>query len=185
MNRVFVLLAAVPMFCLASFGSTSVATVSSAEPVSLSGHSVSAPGVSSWPLVAGDEIATSTAPATILFQDGSSVALSAKSSARLTGTSFRPKLVLTAGSLNYRLVSGSKVALSRSADVEGDASAGGPNSGGSPSGQPAGAVVAPPQTMSHAAAIAGILTAVGVVMVIPTQTLTQSSTSSLPPISTH
>jgi hypothetical protein len=184
MNRITLLLTAVAALPLAGFASTPLATVSSAEPVTLAGHSISAPGVSSWPLVTGDEIATSTAPATILFRDGSSVALAAKSSARLTGTSVQPKLVLMAGTLNYKIVPGSKLVLSKSAA---DNSVADSDSGsGSDAGSIAPASKAPAAAahgISHGAMIAGILAAAGVVMVIPTAILTQSAPASLPNLS--
>lgn len=191
MNRITLLLTAVAALPLGSFASAPVATLSSPEPVTLAGRSVSAPGVSSWPLVAGDEIVTATAPATILFRDGSSVALSAKSSARLTGTSTQPKLVLTAGSLNYKIVPGSKLVLSRSAadssaanDSAGNGDSGSTSDSGSiaPAARPAAAAA---HGLSHGAMIAGILAAAGVVMVIPTQNFIQSAPASLPHLSSR
>lgn len=186
MNRITLLFTAVAAFSLASFASTPVATISSAEPVTLAGHPVSAPGVASWPLVAGDEIATSTAPATILFRDGSSVALAAKSSARLTGTSAQPKLVLVAGTLNYRILPGSKLVLSKSGADDSAID----NDSGSTSDS--GSVAAPPRTatipasgISHAGIIAGVLVAAGTVMIIPTEVLTHSTPAPLPPLSAH
>jgi len=185
MNRITVLLTAAAAFRFVSFASAPVATVSSAEPVTLAGHSVSAPGVSSWPLVTGDEIATSTAPATILFRDGSSVALSARSSARLTGTSTQPKLVLIAGSLNYKIVPGSKLALSRSEAGNDEGSAVDQDSTGSPSGPPSAAATISAPSISTGSVVAGVLVAAGVTMIIPIQTLTQASPTPLPSLSTH
>lgn len=186
MHRIPVLLTAFAVFSLASFASAPLATVSSAEPVTLSGHSLSAPGVSSWPLVTGDEITTSTAPATILFRDGSSVALAAKSSALLTGTSTQPKLVLIAGRLNYSLVAGSKVALSRSTadnNNNDDGSTGGdPHSIGK---APTATTTAAAQGISKGAIFAGVLGAAALVTVIPVETLAHSAPKSVPSISTH
>jgi hypothetical protein len=178
MNRITLLLTAVAAFPLASFGSAPVATVSSTEPVTLAGHSISAPGVSSWPLVTGDEIATSTAPATILFRDGSSVALAAKSSARLTGTSTQPKLVLMVGSLNYKIVPGSHLLLSRSAADNDNGNGSSADSGSI--GPPSPTASIPAHGLSHAAIIAGVLAATAAVVVIPVETLTHSSAASLP-----
>ena len=185
MNCIPVLLTAFAVFSLASFASAPIATVSSAEPVTLAGHSLSAPGVSSWPLVTGDEITTSTAPATILFRDGSSVALAAKSSALVTGTSLQPKLVLIAGSLNYSLVAGSKVALSRSTTGNDDGSTGGdPHSiGKAPTATTTATAAA--QGVSKGMIIAGVLGAAALVTVIPIETLSHSAPASVPSISTH
>jgi hypothetical protein len=165
----------------ASFGSAPVATVSSTDPVTLAGHSISAPGVSSWPLVTGDEISTSSAPATILFRDGSSVALAAKSSARLTGTSTQPKLVLMVGSLNYKIVPGSHLLLSRSAADNDNDNGSSADSGSIGPTSPAASV--PAHGLSHATIIAGVLAATAAVVVIPVETLTHSSPASLPSLS--
>jgi len=48
-----------------------IATVSSAQAFSVDGHLFPAAGVLSWPLVAGDRIATDTAPAIVTLKDGS------------------------------------------------------------------------------------------------------------------
>ena len=101
-------------FGLASFARTPLATMSSPEPFTIAGHFMSEPGVSFWPVVSGDEISTSTAPGTILFQDGSKVRLAPKSSVRLMGTVLRPKLVLIVGDLDYRLTPGSKLEVTNS-----------------------------------------------------------------------
>lgn len=96
-----------------SFAATPVASVSTSESFRLDGRSVSAKGVASWPLVIGDELATGTAPAQISFRDGSSIALAAESSAKISGTSAAPVFVLVSGSLDYNLVKNSKVSVTR------------------------------------------------------------------------
>ena len=96
-----------------SFAATPVASVSTPESFRLDGRSVSAKGVASWPLVVGDELATGAAPAQISFRDGSSIALAAESSARISGTSAAPVFVLVSGSLDYNLVKNSKVSVTR------------------------------------------------------------------------
>ena len=96
-----------------SFAATPVASVSTSESFRLDGRSVSAKGVASWPLVVGDELATGAAPAQISFRDGSSIALAAESSARISGTSAAPVFVLVSGSLDYNLVKNSKVSVTR------------------------------------------------------------------------
>jgi hypothetical protein len=96
-----------------SFAATPVASVSTSQPFSLDGHSISAKGVASWPLVVGDELATSTAPAQIYFHDGSSIALAPKSDAKIAGTSAEPVFLLVSGSLDYNLTKNSKVSVTR------------------------------------------------------------------------
>lgn len=87
----------------------SIATVTSAVPFVLDGHAVSSPGVTSFPLVNGDTVATSNGPAVLLFQDGSTVKLGENSSAKLDMVGASPKVVLLAGALDYKLVAGSNV----------------------------------------------------------------------------
>ena len=94
-----------------------VATVSSPEPFTLDGRSVTVAGVASVPLGVGSEVATSTAPALLFFADGSSVKLAAGSRAKLTGSETQPKLVLLAGSLDYKVVLGSNLSVT-SLDLE-------------------------------------------------------------------
>lgn len=65
------------------------------------------------PFALGDEIATSDAPAVLYFSDGSSVKLAANSRAKLTGTETWPKLVLLAGSLDYKLILGSSLSVTK------------------------------------------------------------------------
>lgn len=112
MNRttvIFALLAA-----LGSFGNagTPIANVSSSQPVVLDGKPLSVAGVSTWPVLLGDDIATSTAPATMSFQDGSKIKLAPSSHAKLSGSAAHPKLTLLAGSLDYKLAAGSDLSLS-------------------------------------------------------------------------
>jgi hypothetical protein len=104
-------------FSVSAVSPAPIATVTSTEPFTLDGHSVTTPGVSSWPLAVGDEVATSTAPAVLFFHDGSSVKLAADSRAKLTGSETQPKLVLMAGSLDYKVVLGSNLSVTN-LDVE-------------------------------------------------------------------
>jgi hypothetical protein len=104
-------------FSLSALSSAPIATVTSAEPFTLDGQSVTTPGITSWPLEVGNEVATSTAPAVLFFHDGSSVKLAADSRAKLTGSERQPKLVLMAGSLDYKVVLGSNLSVTN-LDVE-------------------------------------------------------------------
>jgi hypothetical protein len=105
-SAAFILLSGVPLL-----GMAPVATVSSPEPFSLNGRSVTVSGVTEMPLAVGSEVATSSAPAVLFFVDGSSVKLAAGSRARLIGSEAQPKLVLLAGSLDYKLVLGSNLSV--------------------------------------------------------------------------
>jgi hypothetical protein len=88
-----------------------VATVTSADPFTLDGRAVSASATTPVPLNFGNEVATSTAPALLFFADGSSVKLAAGSRAKLIGSELQPKIVLLAGSLDYKVVLGSKLSV--------------------------------------------------------------------------
>jgi hypothetical protein len=79
----------------------SIATISSEEPVRLRGVHVPVAGIGSWPLVAGDDIATGSAPAVVLFRDGSRVTLAPNSRARLDLLDSKPEMRLLGGFLHY------------------------------------------------------------------------------------
>jgi hypothetical protein len=102
---------------LASLGLAAgpIATVSSSQSFNLSGHAVTVAGITSWPVVAGDDLATAKSPAILYFQDGSSVTLSAGSSAKLGGSAREPKLMLTSGRFDYKLAAGSKLVIANAA----------------------------------------------------------------------
>jgi hypothetical protein len=97
------------------FAAGPLAMVSSSQPFTLGGHAVTTAGITSWPLVAGDDLATAKFPAILYFHDGSSVKLSARSSVQLSGSAQEPKVVLTSGTLDYKLVPGSKVTITNAA----------------------------------------------------------------------
>lgn len=83
---------------------TPVGVIRSSETFRLRGVPVSVAGVPSWPVVAGDDIATSGSQAIVSFRDGSRVTLDQKSKAKIEddGT-FR----LLEGTMWYKLASGS------------------------------------------------------------------------------
>jgi hypothetical protein len=59
-------------------------------------------------------LATSSAPATLSFKDGSSVKLAEHSSAQLGGTDGQPKLILMGGSVDYKIAAGSNLVIAKS-----------------------------------------------------------------------
>ncbi len=75
-----------------------IGTVASKDAFRLRGKTVPAAGVPSWPLMAGDELATEQGPATLQFKDGSRVVL---------GKSTKAKVEEAEGSLILRLIDGS------------------------------------------------------------------------------
>ncbi len=93
----------------ALFALPSIATVTSAEPFSLDGHKILSPGVTSYPLVSGDTIATTNGLAVLLFRDGSSIKLDQNSTVKLDTVGSSPTVTLLSGGLDYKLVFGSNV----------------------------------------------------------------------------
>ncbi len=148
MGRLTVLAAVLAAFASTSFASVPIANLSSPQGFYLDGHPVAAVGISSWPLVVGDDVTTSGSTATMLFQDGSRVKLAAQSRVKILGTTAQPEIVLVAGSLDYRLTPGSALLL-RTADP--------PQNN---TGQPP--VTAYPQTSSRHRVLVGVLIAGGV-----------------------
>ena len=76
-----------------------VASLTSYEPVILDGYPVSVDGVSSWPLVLGDEIGTINGPVTIVLQSGERIQVAPHSKVRLSGNATQPKVEVRNGSI--------------------------------------------------------------------------------------
>ena len=102
---------------LPAFALAPIATVTTAEPFMMDGRMVTVLGMTSVPLAVGHEISTANMPIVLFFADGSSVKLGAGSRARLTGSDTQPKLILLAGSLDYKVVLGSSLSVT-SLDLE-------------------------------------------------------------------
>jgi len=96
---------------ISAVASTSVATVTSAVPFKLDGRLIDTPGVTTFPLVVGDVVATRDGATVLFFDDGSVVKIGARSSIRIAGAEMRPKVVLLAGALDYKLVPGSNISV--------------------------------------------------------------------------
>ncbi len=133
-HRPTILLVALSTFGLLSFASAPIASVSSTQSFALDGHAITTAGVTSWPLVIGDEITTAAASAVMSFPDGSRVQLAPQSQAKIIGTSEQPKVILTAGNLQYRLAPGSALSLAST----GNNSTSGTTAGNSPAPAPQG-----------------------------------------------
>ena len=86
-----------------------VAAVSSSTPFDLRGAEVRVEGVSSWPILAGDVIATKNGPAVIMFKDGSRVTLQNHSKARVESSSHGLSFRLLDGVMQIAAVPGSGV----------------------------------------------------------------------------
>jgi hypothetical protein len=73
-----------------------VATVTSSAAFELQGHEVNVAGVPSWPVAAGDVVATHSAPATIQLREGARITLLEDSRVRIestTGTDLKVDLL--------------------------------------------------------------------------------------------
>jgi hypothetical protein len=96
-----------------------VAAVSSSAAFELRGGEIKVDGVSSWPVLAGDVIATRVAPATILFRDGSRVMLESNSKARVESTADGLSVRLLDGDMDILSAPGSTLRfLSRNSPVQ-------------------------------------------------------------------
>lgn len=91
----------------------SVASVTSVQPFAVDGVNLVNPGVSSWPLVTDDEVATTSGAALMTFRDGSAVKLAPQSKVRLAGSSIAPEVILIAGNIDTKLAPGSKLLITR------------------------------------------------------------------------
>jgi hypothetical protein len=77
----------------------------------LNGKALPATAVSSLPVVAGDEIATSSSPAMIYFTDKSCATLEPNSRVKLEGSSSSVALRVLSGSVDLKQAEGSQVSL--------------------------------------------------------------------------
>jgi len=78
-----------------------IGTITSTSSFELSGSSVNIGGVSSWPLIAGQEVVAGTSSLTIVFRDGSRITLAPGS--RLKTDSSGSAANLTGGSMQFFL----------------------------------------------------------------------------------
>ena len=86
MSKVFGGLVCVVLAGSIALAAGPVATVTSSAAFELRGAEVKVEGVPSWPVLQGDVVATKTAPALIIFKDGSRVTLQPNSKARVENT---------------------------------------------------------------------------------------------------
>ena len=83
------------------FAASAVATISSTQPVVVSGITVPTNRVISWPVAVNDEIATQGAPAMVRFADGSVVTLQRNSRMRLEPAAAGVEVKMLSGSAIY------------------------------------------------------------------------------------
>ncbi len=80
-------------------------------PLTLNGKAVPATAVASLPLVAGDEIATSSSPAAIHFTDGSRATIGPNSRVKLEALNSSVALHVLSGSAGLNQAKGSRISL--------------------------------------------------------------------------
>jgi hypothetical protein len=86
-----------------------VANVTSPDAFNLNGERTSAVGVSSWPLVVGDEVATLTSTVLIRFSDKSLIAIDKESSLKLEKANQDIIVRLTTGSMRFKVEPGARI----------------------------------------------------------------------------
>ncbi len=99
------------------FGAAPVATISSTQPLVISGVTVPANRVISWPVSIHDEIATQAAPAMLRFTDGTIVTLQRNSRLKLEQGKAGVELKMMAGSAIYDLKPHSTVTIDSGATL--------------------------------------------------------------------
>jgi hypothetical protein len=86
-----------------AFAAAPVGTASSSGAFDLNGIAMAPEGVSSWPVIAGDEVRSGAAPVIIRFQDGSRMTLGEQSRVRLTATGDAVSVNLIGGQAQFAL----------------------------------------------------------------------------------
>jgi hypothetical protein len=93
------------------FGAAPVATISSTQPIVVSGITVPTNRVISWPVAVNDEIVTQAAPAMLRFTDGTVVTLQRNSRMKLNQGSSGVEVKMLSGSAIYDLKPRSNVSV--------------------------------------------------------------------------
>lgn len=106
MQRMLLLTVVLPFLAAAA----PIATLSTGGPVKVNGTLVPTAGAPTWPLVLGDEIATTTQPAMMLFADGDRVTLAQNTRVNLPKCS-PPVLDILEGTITYKMAPASKLLL--------------------------------------------------------------------------
>jgi len=99
------------LFCVSAlaFAAEPFGTASSTGAFYVDGVAMTAEGISSWPLVAGDELRAVSSPVIIRFQDGSRVTIAEQSRVKLTRSGDAINLSLTGGRIEFNLSPSSNV----------------------------------------------------------------------------
>ena len=104
----------IPLVLLVASAATAanpIATVVSGEGLKVRGTPVPPTAVSSWPVVSGDELASSASPAVVMFKDQSRLTLNANSRVKLEQRSGSTCVYLLEGSLKLSAVAGATMGV--------------------------------------------------------------------------
>jgi hypothetical protein len=94
---------------LCAFAQKPVATITSSKPFNLNGTTISAVGVSSWPLAIGDHVATLTTPAVVRFSGNTRLVLDKGAELKLESNNGVTAVRLTSGAMRFRIDPNSQV----------------------------------------------------------------------------
>ena len=94
-----------------AFAATPVASIKSSSDFQLSGVSVTAAGVPSWPIMAGDTVVAGTTAATIRFVDGTMVTLAPNSQVTVQEKKDDLSLRLVNGFMSFTLAPSSAISV--------------------------------------------------------------------------
>lgn len=111
MIRISALIALSVTFTLSTLASQPVAMVTSSSTFELDGALVNSAGVTSWPLMSGDDVVARDGAVSIVLLDGSRITLAANSRLQLRPDGAAVSAHLTAGSMRFSIASGSTLRL--------------------------------------------------------------------------
>jgi hypothetical protein len=103
--KIIALVFAIVALAACMWAASPLGSASSTQPFDLNGATVPLAGVPSWPVAAGDVIVTHSAPATIVFRDGSRVVMAETSKAKIEAQGGKSVFRLLEGSGKYSLAS--------------------------------------------------------------------------------
>jgi hypothetical protein len=86
-----------------------VATITSSKPFKLNGTTISAVGVSSWPLAVGDRVTNLTTPAVVRFSGNTRLMLDKGAEFKLERNNGATAVRLTAGAMRFRIDPNAKI----------------------------------------------------------------------------
>ena len=111
------ILASVAITGTMAYAAQPIGTASSSASFSLNGVPMRFEGVSSWPVMSGDEVRSGSSSVTIRFQDGSRMTIGEQSRVKFGENGDSSDVNLTEGSAQYNLVPRSSIRVSNQGKV--------------------------------------------------------------------